>query len=90
MEALLEKIESGGLDEIINTYTENWLKAGQENADGVVRVEVSKENYAECRVEGIDESGFLRVVDINSGKELFVHPDDNSFNIAKRLIAIKT
>ncbi|CAG7722798.1 unnamed protein product, partial [Allacma fusca] len=90
MEDLLEQIEKGGLNEIINTYTENWLKAGQENTDGVVRVEVSKENYVECRVEGIDESGFLRVVDINPGKVLFLHPDGYSFDIAKRLIAIKT
>ena len=92
LEILLEMVEAGKLDEVIKLYSENWLHVGEEEDGGapVVRVEVSGGNYAECRIAGIDEYGFLRVEDINSRHVFSVQPDGNSFDIANRLIAIKT
>ncbi len=90
-ENLLELMESNNADKIINLYTENWIHGSidDESDDNTVNVEVSGGNFAECRITGIDQFGFLRVKELSSGHVFSVRPDGNSFDIANKLIAIK-
>lgn len=90
-ETLLEMVENDSLDKIINSYTDNWIHGSIEDdsEDNHVRVEVSGGNFADCKIIGIDQFGFLRVKEISSGHVFSVRPDGNSFDIANKLIAIK-
>lgn len=90
-ENLLDLMESNSTDQVISKYTENWIHGSvdDDSEDNIVNVEVSGGNFAECRITGIDQFGFLRVKEINNGHVFSVRPDGNSFDIANKLIAIK-
>ncbi len=85
MERLLDSVETGSLDSLLELYVQNWIH----NTQDEVNIEVSEGKFTACRLSGIDEFGFLRVTEICSGHVFSVHPDGNSFDIANRLIAIK-
>lgn len=89
LENLVELMESNAIEKIINLYTDNWIHGSVDSDDNIVSVEVTGGNFAECRVIGIDQFGFLRVRENNSGHVFSVRPDGNSFDIANKLIAIK-
>jgi hypothetical protein len=78
------------LEDVLEIYEDNWVHhTSLDDELSLVNVEVSEGEFAECRIAGIDEYGFLRVVDTSSGNMFSVRPDGNSFDIANRLIAIK-
>lgn len=96
LEKLLESVEKEPLEDTLKLYQDNWIHGNmEENVDeeederSLVNVEISEGSFAECRISGIDEYGFLRVTELASGNVFSVRPDGNSFDIANRLIAIK-
>jgi len=85
MELLLDSVETGPLDSLLELYVDNWIH----NTVDEVNIELSEGKFATCKLSGVDEFGFLRVTEIASGHVFSVQPDGNSFDIANRLIAIK-
>ncbi|CAL8133784.1 unnamed protein product [Orchesella dallaii] len=90
LETLLDMVENGSVDKILNLYTQNWIHGPlNENEEAnTVNVEMSEGNFSECRIINIDQFGFLRC-ETKSGHVFSVRPDGNSFDIANKLIAIK-
>ncbi|XP_035710567.1 biotin--protein ligase [Folsomia candida] len=101
IEKLIESLEKHeGLEDFLQLYEDNWIHHSSQNTLppeendvetdlSLVSVEISPGAFTLCRIAGIDEYGFLRVIDSNSGSMFSVRPDGNSFDIANRLIALK-
>ena len=51
-------------------------------------MKVESESSAEVQVCGLDDFGFLRVVN-RQGQQLSVQPDGNSFDMLRNLITVK-
>ena len=51
-------------------------------------MKVESEGNAEVQVCGLDDFGFLRVVN-RQGEQLSVQPDGNSFDMLRNLITVK-
>jgi len=85
LEELIEKCNNGLFDDVLNLYYKYWLHTDQtikimEEADDVVK---------KVTVVGIDEFGFLKVVDDNK-HEFTVFDDGNSFDMMEGLIRPKS
>ena len=51
-------------------------------------VKIESEGNAPVQIKGLDDFGFLRVVN-KQGEQLSVQPDGNSFDMLRNLIAVK-
>ncbi|XP_022192172.2 biotin--protein ligase [Nilaparvata lugens] len=82
-EQLIDMVERGRIDEVIQLYYKHWLHSGS-------KVSVRTEDGSERQVTivGIDNCGFLKVVD-KDNRQFSVHPDGNSFDMMSGLIAPK-
>lgn len=86
LEVLINMLENGEVDKVVELYIENWMHGKGEES---VKVEVTQGQYETCRILGIDKFGFLRVKEVCSDKEFSVRPDGNSFDLRNKLIAMK-
>jgi len=84
-EELLEKIEKEPVERILELYQQNWIHS----SDDEINVEITDGMFTACRILGVDEYGFLRAVQLDSGNVFSVQPDGNSFDITNKLVAIK-
>lgn len=81
IERLIDVIQTGGLDEFYELYYANWM-----HNDAEITIISANGSSEEVTVVGIDSYGFLEVQSRN-GKIFSVHPDGNSFDITRGLIA---
>ncbi|EZA54947.1 Biotin--protein ligase, partial [Ooceraea biroi] len=83
LEILLDMIEKHNIQYFYDLYYKYWLHANSKvtatNPNG------KSENVT---ISGIDENGFLLVF-ANDGRTFPIHPDGNSFDLLKGLIAPK-
>ncbi|KAK7107296.1 biotin--protein ligase-like [Littorina saxatilis] len=81
METTLTQFQKKGHLDFCQQYYKYWLHSG-------AHVRVESEGNAEVEVTGLDDYGFLRVVN-SQGQQLSVQPDGNSFDMLRNLIATK-
>ncbi|XP_015514595.1 biotin--protein ligase isoform X1 [Neodiprion lecontei] len=83
LERILNVVQTGNMNHFYEIYYEYWM-----HTDSEVVVVSPEGTSQEVKILGIDDYGFLQVCD--KGGEIFtVHPDGNSFDILKGLIAPK-
>ena len=75
----------GGVAECLGGYQELFLFCP---SSGAV-VQLGCRDNEEATVTGIDEYGYLCVRTRNTGEELTLQPDGNSFDITRNLIVMK-
>lgn len=85
-ERLIQEFQQNGPDAFMSLYYKYWIHSKQR-----VKVQVA-DDYVDAEVIGVDEFGFLRVMDCQSGpspKVITLQPDDNSFDMMRNMIAMK-
>ncbi|RZF46937.1 hypothetical protein LSTR_LSTR011768 [Laodelphax striatellus] len=82
-EQLIDMVEAGRIDEVIELYYKHWLHSGSK-----VTVQTADGREEQVTIVGIDKCGFLKVVGANN-RQFSVHPDGNSFDMMSGLIAPK-
>lgn len=80
---IMEFQESTNVETFLKSYCGLWLHTNQE-----VNAKFG-DDVKKCTVTGIDEFGYLKVTVAGSGEEAVVHPDGNSFDMMRGLIAPK-
>lgn len=83
---LVQEFQQNGPKAFINLYHKYWIHSKQR-----VKVQVNN-HYIDAEVIGIDEFGFLCVMDFQSGpspKIITLQPNGNSFDMMKNMIAMK-
>ncbi|RZF32709.1 hypothetical protein LSTR_LSTR004137 [Laodelphax striatellus] len=83
MERLIDMVQSGRLQEVLDIYYGFWL-----HSDAKVTVLTPEGTKKLATINGIDEYGYLRMRDDN-GEEFVVEHDGNSFDMLSGLIAPK-
>ncbi|XP_048504757.1 biotin--protein ligase isoform X2 [Athalia rosae] len=83
LERMLNVIQSGNLNHFYEVYYEYWM-----HTDADVMVVSPEGTSQEAKILGIDDYGFLQVCG-DGGNIFTVHPDGNSYDILKGLIAPK-
>lgn len=82
LEQLLTDFQHSGHLHFCQLYYRYWLHSG-------ARVRVESEGKAEMDICGLDDFGFLRVVN-QCGETLSLHPDGNSYDMLHNLITTKS
>ncbi|XP_014203676.1 biotin--protein ligase isoform X2 [Copidosoma floridanum] len=83
LEKLINIVQNGNLDYFYELYYKYWM-----HTDAEVTVVLQDGSSQEVKILGIDKFGFLQVKG-KRGNVFTVHPDGNSFDIMKGLIAPK-
>ncbi|XP_058791298.1 biotin--protein ligase isoform X2 [Phymastichus coffea] len=83
IEHLLNTVQDGNLDHLYNLYYQYWM-----HTDADITIIQSDGSSQQVKIIGIDNFGFLEVKG-KRGNVFSVHPDGNSFDILKGLIAPK-
>ncbi|XP_039288767.1 biotin--protein ligase [Nilaparvata lugens] len=83
MERLIDMVQSGRLEEVLELYYDFWL-----HSNARVTVLTPDGTKKPATILGIDEYGYLRMKDDN-GDEFVVEHDGNSFDMLSGLIAPK-
>jgi biotin--protein ligase len=85
LEELLDNVEKEPIERLLDLYQQNWIHSSEDE----VSVEMTEGVFSTCQILGVDEYGFLRAVQVDTGNVFSVRPDGNSFDITNKLIAIK-
>ncbi|KAJ9584247.1 hypothetical protein L9F63_021409 [Diploptera punctata] len=81
LEGLLHAVDAGQMHKVLDQYYSYWL-----HSDAEVTVVGPRGSTQEATVVGVDDFGFLRVRG-QDGISFSVHPDGNSFDMLRGLVA---
>lgn len=81
LEHLLNAVQVGQVQQVLDLYYSYWL-----HSDAEITVVGARESTQKATVIGVDDFGFLRVQG-QDGISFSVHPDGNSFDMLRGLVA---
>ncbi|CAC5381441.1 HLCS [Mytilus coruscus] len=81
MEELIDQFQREGYNSFCKSYYKRWLHSN-------TKVRLQMEGGKEVTIVGLDEFGYLKVIDENK-KTIIVHDDGNSFDMMHNLIKMK-
>lgn len=82
-ENIYDIVQNDHLDYFYDLYYKYWM-----HQDSEIKIQTQSGKTEDAKVVGIDDFGFLRVK-LANGEETTVHPDGNSFDMIRGLVAPK-
>ncbi|XP_078265807.1 biotin--protein ligase isoform X3 [Rhinoraja longicauda] len=82
LENLISTFQTEGANGVLPLYYKRWVHSG-------TQVRLWKEDGPAARIVGLDDSGFLQVLQEGDNNVVTVQPDGNSFDMLRNLIITK-